>query len=52
VAIWVIHGFAVNIQVSVLGRDGTITVHDASLIGIDASHDLAVLKVYEAKFFS
>jgi S1-C subfamily serine protease len=32
-------------QVSVLGGDGTITVHDASLIGIDASHDLAVLKV-------
>lgn len=41
---WVIHGFALN-QVSVLGGDGTITVHDATLIGIDASHDLAVLKV-------
>ncbi|KAG0560848.1 hypothetical protein KC19_9G018600 [Ceratodon purpureus] len=32
-------------QVSVLGGDGTITVHDATLIGIDASHDLAVLKI-------
>jgi hypothetical protein len=41
----VIHGFALN-QVSVLGGDGTITVHDATLIGIDASHDLAVLKVF------
>lgn len=34
-----------KVQVSVLGGDGKITVHDASLIGIDSSHDLAVLKI-------
>lgn len=44
VASWVVHGLALY-QVSVLGGDGKITVHDASLIGIDSSHDLAVLKV-------
>ena len=48
---WLVHGFALN-QVSVLGGDGTITVHAATLIGIDASHDLAVLKVYVVLFLS
>ncbi|KAH8949642.1 hypothetical protein BDL97_10G042800 [Sphagnum fallax] len=32
-------------QVSVLGSDGKITVHEARLIGLDPTRDLAVLKV-------
>jgi len=32
-------------QVSVLGSDGKITVHEARLIGLDPTRDLAVLKI-------
>ncbi|KAH9549830.1 hypothetical protein CY35_10G039800 [Sphagnum magellanicum] len=38
-------------QVSVLGSDGKITVHEARLIGLDPTRDLAVLKKTDLSLF-
>ncbi|KAJ7285440.1 hypothetical protein O6H91_Y334000 [Diphasiastrum complanatum] len=36
-------------NVSLLANDGTISVYEAELLGVDPSHDLAVLKIDAAK---